>query len=240
MFASENWQDGRAGRKPLRSAWHGLWLVLGLIVALPAAHAQQQAANREQEMIRRLRQQLQSVQQQQQAIEQARDEALARAAAAEKDIAVRSEKADRLQRSLGSQSSELAATRARADRLGIEVETLRTRVSALEADKRQLESGLEAQRQVSAQRDDQKKGLESQLARSTASLAACENSREQLHSVGNTMLDEIIQAVKQNRLSLREPFTQVRRVELETRIEALRDRLDAAHQGKPLQGAAVR
>lgn len=194
--------------------------ILAAMVATPVWAAKNE--NREKQMLRRMQQQVQQ-------LDQAR-------ALAEQEKAVALADKDTLEReveTLRVSQRQLAGERAARGRLegGLkaaqaEAETLKAKLADTE---KQLADSLAQQRataQTLAQAESARKRTEGDLSGKTQELQVCQAHNGQLYGLGREMMQKYRDKSCQDALAQAEPFTGLKRVEVENLLETWRDRLD--------------
>lgn len=198
-----------------------------LLMLASAVHAQDQ--NREREALRRMQQQLGKAQQDSARTAQEKAEVEQKLKAAQDDLDKAKKQAGNAKKSAGAIA---AARRENAD--------LKSRLAALESSSKEAQQKAQAeianlrqqltetQRAFSAARQEaqvQTANLQGALDGETQRAQSCETKNRQLYSVTN----DLIKRYKQNRgtwekFLLSEPFTQLKRVEVENLLEDMRER----------------
>ena len=131
-----------------------------------------------------------------------------------------------------TQASERQAT-ANGDALSNRLEDARTRMQELVARFRETATNL--------QRTEQARGeLKQQLAASTQQLDVCSKRNVELYQVGNEVLDRYESKGLWTVLRQKEPFTQLKRAQIENLAEDYRTRMDDARYSAPGSAAAAR
>ncbi len=182
------------------------------------------AANesREKQMLRRMQQQMQQ-------LDQARTQAEQDKAAALADKETLAREVERLR------SDSVAARRERAARTRLEreiqavqgeLDTLKTKLA--EAEKQLADSQVQQRTtaQTLTQTESAKKQSEAQLAGTRRELKQCQTQNGQLYGLGREMMDKYRDKTCQDALAQAEPFTGLKKVEVENLLEAWRDRLE--------------
>ena len=234
MCATEPRPELPVWRAPRRHPWWRVALVLTLLSISIQSHAQQ-APSRDQEQIRRLRQQVQQLQQaqqeatlQQQALQKARSEADQRTAKAQGEAArVRStvkasnERVSELQTELGSLRTAHNELQAREARLVADLAQARGSLSQVRADLAERVARLQ-------QQDNSLADLDRRGRQVTDALALCSRNNQALRSVGLELLDRWQRHDWRDFAGAKEPFLQLKRVEIENLVQGYEERIDKA------------
>jgi len=201
-------------------------LALGMSSAWAASDS-----SREKQMLRRMQQQVQQIDQARAQAEQEKAAALADKDTTERELEkIRSGEASS-KRQLASERA--ARSRAEADLKALQAENdaLRTRLADAE---KQLADSLALQR-VTAQTlvhvDSAKKQMEGQLSGKAHDLQVCQTHNGQLHAIGREMMQKYRDKSCQEALAQAEPFTGLKKVEVENLLETWRDHLDREKLG---------
>jgi chromosome segregation ATPase len=173
-------------------------------------------------MLRRMQQQLQQV-------EQARAQAEQEKAAALADI-------DKLERELDAAKSanrKLASERLarnRAERsfkaAQAELDTLKVKLADTEARLSDTQARLDAASKTLAQTDSARKQTETQLADTRQEFGQCRAHNGRLYALSREMMTKYRDKTCQDALAQAEPFTGLKRVEIENLLENWRDASD--------------
>jgi hypothetical protein len=196
---------------------HGvIFLLLAAVIATPAWAAND---SREKQMLRRMQQQIQQTELARAQAEQEKTAALADKAAAEHKL----EKLDATQRQL---ASERMRTEAELKTSQAEGEALKARLADTE---KKLADSVALQRTTAeklAQTESVKKQAEGQLADSRQDLKLCQTHNGSLYALGREMMDKYRDKSCQDALAQAEPFTGLKKIEVENLLETWRDQLD--------------
>lgn len=215
-----------------------VFLALAIAAMLwgPVWAASDKKQNREREALRRAQTQLQQVQGQVSALEQEkaalgkeRDQARKEAQAArgklrkrERDLAEEKTRGEQLAKELEGAKQDLSAARTRlADTEGKLAETAKT---------------LFQTQQTLARTEADKRALESLKVRQEKDIAACEGKNLKLYQTGRELMTRFEQKTCGEILAQKEPFTGLKRVEMENLLEEYRDKLDEQKLVKPPGG----
>lgn len=197
------------------------FIVILVLVAL-VAPAWAASESREKQLLRRMQQQVQQ-------LDQARAQAEQEKAVAQAD----KENAERELEKLRVGKRQLAGERAARSRAEAELKALQAENEALKGrlsdTEKQLADSVALQRataQTLAQVESAKKQTENQLAGNQQGLKTCQAHNGKLHSIGREMMQKYRNKSCQDALAQAEPFTGLKKVEVENLLEAWRDRLD--------------
>jgi len=198
-------------------------------MAVPAWAANE---SREKQMLRRMQQQVQQIEQARAQAEQEKAAALADKETAERDL-----------EKFGATKRQLAAERAARSRMEAKLEAMQTENDALKtrlADtEKQLAESVALQRataQTLAQTESDKKHTEGELSGTVRDLQSCQTHNGSLYTLGREMMQKYHDKSCQDALAQAEPFTGLKKVEVENLLETWRDRLDREKlsvSGKP-------
>jgi chromosome segregation ATPase len=194
-------------------------LLLAAVIATPAWAANE---SREKQMLRRMQQQVQQTEQARAQAEQEKIAALADKAAAESEL----KKLDATERKLSTEQ----AARGRAEN-GLksaqsELEALKTRLAETE---KKLADNVALQRATAeklAQTESAKKQTEQQLAGNREDLKLCQTHNGSLYTLGRELMQKYQDKSCQDALAQAEPFTGLKKIEVENLMETWRDQLD--------------
>ncbi|MBU1396666.1 MAG: hypothetical protein KKE84_11105 [Gammaproteobacteria bacterium] len=186
------------------------------------------AANdsREKQMLRRMQQQVQQLDRARAQSEQEKAEALTDKEAAERELEkVRSDEAAR-KRQLASERA--ARSRAETGLKALQAESDALKVRLADTEKRLADSVAlqQATAQTLAQVESAKKQTEGALAGKAHALQACQTDNGRLYAIGREMMVKYRDKSCQDALAQAEPFTGLKKVEVENLLEAWRDQLD--------------
>ena len=197
-----------------------------LIFTLTSAPAWAANESREKQMLRRIQQQVQQ-------IDQARTlaEAEKAAALADKDTAER--ELEKIRSGVATSKHQLATERAARTRIETEQKAVQSENDVLKkrlADTEvQLAASAALQRvtaQMLAQVESAKKRTEGELSGKANKLQVCQAHNGQLYAMGREMMQKYRDKSCQDALAQAEPFTGLKKVEVENLLEIWRDRLD--------------
>lgn len=198
------------------------WLLA--MMALAASPSWAANDSREKQMLRRMQQQMQQLDQARAQSEQERAAALADKETAERELEkARSDEAAR--------KRQLAGERAARSRTETELKALQAESEALKARLADSVALQQVTAQTLAQVESAKKQTEGQLAGKAHDLQACQTHNGRLYAVGREMMDKYRDKSCQDALAQVEPFTGLKKVEVENLLEAWRDKLDRERLG---------
>lgn len=207
-----------------------LILVL-LLAATAAAPVWAASESREKQMLRRMQRQVQQLDQARAQAEQEKAAALADKDAAEREL-------EKFRSATASAKRQLAGERAACSRLERERQALRTEVETLKArladTEKQLADSVALQRataQSLAQVESAKKQTEGELSGTVHDLQACQAHNGRLYAIGREMMRKYRDKSCRDALAQAEPFTGLKKVEVENLLETWRDRLDREKLG---------
>ena len=195
-------------------------LMISLLLAgLATAPAWGANESREKQMLRRLQQQIQQTEQARAQAEQEKATALA-----DKDVA------ERELEKLSATKRQLASARGRLDgelkSAQAELETLKARLATTE---KQLADSLALQRATAdklAQSESAHRLANQQLADHRQDLKVCREHNTRLYTLGRELSVKYRDKSCQDALAQAEPFTGLKKIEVENLMETWRDQLD--------------
>lgn len=198
-------------------------------MAVPAWAANE---SREKQMLRRMQQQVQQIEQARAQAEQDKAAALADKEAAEREL-----------EKFGVTKRQLAGERAARSRMEAELKIMQTENDALKTRLADTEKQLvdsvalqQATAQRLAQTESAKKHTEGELSGTVRELQTCQTHNGSLYTLGREMMQKYRDKSCQDALAQAEPFTGLKKVEVENLLENWRDRLDReklSASGKP-------
>jgi len=201
-------------------------ILIFFVVATVAAPAWAASESREKQMLRRMQQQVQQLDQARAQAEQDKAAALADKDAAEREL-------EKVRSSEASSKRQLARERAARSRIEAELKALQAETEALKArladTEKQLADSVALQRvtaQTLAQVESAKKKTEGQLSGKAHDLQVCQTHNGQLYAIGREMMQKYRDKSCQDALVQAEPFSGLKKVEVENLLETWRDRLD--------------
>lgn len=196
------------------------------LVAMTAAPAWAANDSRERQMLRRMQQQVQQVDQARAQAEQEKATALADKETAERDL-------EKTRADTAATRRQLAGERSARSRMGRELQALQTEWDKLKArlsdTEKQLADSVAVQRataQTLAQAEAEKKQAAARLAGKEQDLNVCQSHNGRLYGIGREMMQKYRDKSCQDALAQAEPFTGLKKVEVENLLEIWRDRLD--------------
>lgn len=194
-------------------------LVVGAIAATPVWAA---SDNREKLMLRRMQQQVQQIEQARALAEQEKAVALADKESAEREV----EKLGTAQRQLSGERTARGRAERELKTLQAEMEALKLKLSETETKLVDSETLRRTTAQTLTQTESARKQIENQLADRQQDLKICQSHNGQLYGLGREMMHKYRDKSCQDALAQAEPFTGLKKVEMENLLEAYRDKLD--------------
>jgi len=202
-----------------------------LLVTMTGAPAWAANESREKQMLRRMQQQVQQ-------IDQARAQAVQEKAVALADKDTTERQLEKIRSGEATSKRQLASERAARSRAEADLKALRAESDALKArlaaTEKQLADSVALQgatAQTLAQVESAKKQTEGHLAAKAHDLQVCQTHNGQLYAIGREMMQKYRDKSCQEALAQAEPFTGLKKVEVENLLETWRDRLDREKLG---------
>lgn len=192
--------------------WISGVLVAALLLAAASASAADNKADREREQLKRL-------QQMQRKLEQEKSQLAQEKAALDGQLKETQEKLDETGR-----KAQSAAVRAAA--LGKELAGVKAEKEALSGKLAETEKKLAETSDALGKSETSGRQLSAGLQQKTQGLATCEAKNEKLHGYGTELLDRYEKKGCGDAMLQGEPFTQLKRVEIENLVEDYREKLD--------------
>ena len=198
-------------------------------LAVPAWAANE---SREKQMLRRLQQQAQQLEQARAQAEQDKAAALADKDAAEREL----EKFDATKRQLAGARAARSRMEARLKAVQTDKYALAARLADIE---KQLADSMALQQATAhrlAQTESARKQTEGELSGTVRDLQSCRTHNDSLYTLGREMMQKYRDKSCKDALAQAEPFTGLKKVEVENLLETWRDRLDReklSASGKP-------
>ncbi|MHB1351863.1 MAG: hypothetical protein ACYCWA_00960 [Thiobacillus sp.] len=196
-----------------------LFLMLAATLAAPAWAA---GESREKQMLRRMQQQMRQ-------IDQARVQAEQEKAAALADRETLEHEVEKLREEGAAARRERAARKRAAHELKAaqtELDGLRIRLAETEKQLADSEARQRATAQTLAQAESAKKQSEAHLAGVRQDLGQCQTHNGRLYLLGREMMRKYRDKSCRDTLAQAEPFTGLKKVEVENLLESWRDDLD--------------
>jgi len=207
------------------------FVISTFLVAMTATPAWAANDSRERQMLRRMQQQVQQVDQARAQAEQGKATALADKETAERDLEkTRSDTAATRRQLAGERSVRIRIER-ELQALQTERDMLKARLADSEkqlADSTALQSSIA---QTLAQAESEKKQAAARLAGKEQDLNVCQSHNGRLYGIGREMMQKYRDKSCQDALAQAEPFTGLKKVEVENLLEIWRDRLDRETHG---------
>lgn len=200
------------------------WAISWVVVALLATPAWAANESREKQMLRRMQQQVQQTEQARAQAEQEKTAALADKAAAEAEL----KKLGAAERKLSAEQAARSRAESGLKSTQSELEGLKARLA--ETDKK-LADSLALQRATSGKLAQ----TEQQLAGHRDDLKLCRTHNASLYTLGREMMQKYHDKSCQDALAQAEPFTGLKRIEVENLMETWRDQLDRDKLGVAVQ-----
>lgn len=211
-----------------------VWCLLLLLTQ--ASPAKDPADKREREMLRRMQQQLQQVQAQLSSLEKERvglSQSLDKAAREAKAAQGRAARLDRELKTERQQREDLTKELERARQ---DLASERERLARSETRLADTQKILEQTSRALTNSEEGKRHLEGVRTRQEREIALCEDKNKRLYVIGRELMVRFEQKSCNEILAQREPFTGLKRVEVENLLEEYRDKLDEQRLIKPPGG----
>ena len=180
-------------------------LMLAFAITVAPTQAAEKKADLNKEQIRRLQQVQRKLEQEKAALEQERGTVAAE---------------------LGEVKKKADAEARRAGSLRKELDALTTEKDAVAAKLTETEAELRKTQEQQRATDGERKRLETLTAKHTKSIANCEDHNAKLHSQGVALLEKYQSKTCFDAILQAEPFTGLRRVEIENFVEDNRENFD--------------
>ena len=187
----------------------------GALAASAAGNAGNKDQKKERQALRRMQQQLNEIQQQKSVLDQ------------EKTVLEETLKKTHGETESHKRSAASAATRA---------SRLEKDIDAANKEKTQLHTQLDDAKKQNEELSGQRKQLEQDLKNTTTALekqneqrVLCEANNDQLYRIGRELADWYTSKGAMNAILEAEPFTRMKRVEMENLLENYRDKLEGQH-----------
>jgi chromosome segregation ATPase len=198
------------------------WVISLLLAGLATAPAWAANESREKQMLRRLQQQVQQTEQARVQAEQEKATALADKDAAEREL-----------EKLGATKRQLASANAARGKLDGELKSAQTELETLKArlaeTEKQLADSLALQRATAdklAQAESANKLSMQQMTNNRQDLKTCREHNTRLYTLGRELSVKYRDKSCQDALAQAEPFTGLKKIEVENLMETWRDQLD--------------
>lgn len=213
-------------------------LLAGLILANPSG-ASDKKANREREMLRRVQVQLQQAQSQVGGLEQEKAKLAQDLAAAEKGAKAASAaraQASRLKADLAREQEQREVQAKELETARQDIAALRERLAQTEKQLAESSQKLQETTQTLARSEAERQTLEAIQARQTREIALAEEKNLALYQLGRDLMVRYENKSCGEILVQKEPFTGLKRVQIENLLEEYRDKLDEQRILKPPGG----
>ena len=212
------------------------FLVLGCLAFGSVHAASDKKASKEKEALRRVQMQLQQVQGQIATLEQEKA-----TLGGERDLARKEAKT--AQGKLGKLNKSLSEEKQRGEQLTKELEGVKqelaatqTRLTATDGKLAETAKSLFQTQQTLARTESDKRQLEGVKVRQEKEIASCEGKNLKLYQTGRELMTRFEQKSCGEVIAQKEPFTGLKRVEIENLLEEYRDKLDEQKLIKPPGG----
>jgi hypothetical protein len=209
-------------------------LIFFLLTGLVAAPAWGASESREKQMLRRMQQQVQQTEQARAQAEQEKNTALADKAAAETEL----KKLDATARKLATEQAARSRAESGLKSAESELEALKMRLAETE---KKLADSVALQRATADKlvlTESAKKQTEQQLVGNREDLQLCQTRNGSLYTLGREMMQKYRDKSCQDALAQAEPFTGLKKIEVENLMETWRDQLDRDRLDKGKLSAA--
>lgn len=200
-----------------------------LLAVMVLATSPSRAANdsREKQMLRRMQQQVQQLDQARAKAEQEKADALADKENLQREL----DKLKAVKRQLTGERLVRKRAEHELKALQAELEALKTRIAETEAKLAESQVQQRAAAHTLAQTESAKKQTETQLAGTRQNLKLCQTHNGRLYGLGREMMQKYRDKSCQDALAQAEPFTGLKKVEVENLLESWRDQLDRERLG---------
>jgi chromosome segregation ATPase len=201
-------------------------MLAGALICGPAFASPDKKASREKEAARRAQMQLQQVQSQLSALEQEKLTLGSERDKAQKEAKGAKGKIGKLEKDLSQE--KLKAEQLLKDLEGVKQELATTQTRLAETETKLTDTGKTlAQTQMTLARTEaDKRQLESIKTRNEREIASCEDKNLKLYQTGRELMTRFEKKSCGEVLAQKEPFTGLKRVEIENLLEEYRDKLD--------------
>ncbi len=197
--------------------------IMGLVAALAAAPLWASDDSRERQMLRRMQQQVQQIEQARVQAEQDKAAALADKDGLEREVEKLKDSAKRLAGARSARARAERALKAAQD----EIDTLKSKLADTEAKLAESQAQARATAGRLADTESAKKQTESALAGVRLDLRTCGEHNGRLYALSREMMGKYRDKSCQDALAQAEPFTGLKKVEVENLLETWRDKADA-------------
>lgn len=207
----------------------GLLILLVLASAFSTSNAwsEDKRASREREALRRAQQQVQQIRQEKTALEE-------KLAGFEQEKAALAQQKEKLAGQIDGAQARAKSESAKRQQLQLALDAMTQEKQTLQTQKAELDQRLAelTTRQTStdrelAQTQAQKKQAESTLLTRDRQVASCEDKNSKLYQYGRDLIAQCRDHSAADAVLRLEPFTGIKRVEIENLLEEYRDKLDA-------------
>lgn len=211
-------------------------LIFALLVTGPAAAASDKKANREREMLRRAQMQLQQVQGQIGTLEQEKAKLTQDLDAAAKAAKSAEGRAARLNRELKGERQQREALAKEIEQVKRDLAGARERLEQTSGRLTETQQSLVQTQRTLAATEADKRNLEGIKTRNEREIALCEDKNLKLYQTGRELMVRFEKKSCGEVMAQGEPFTGLKRVEVENLLEEYRDKLDEQKLIKPPGG----
>lgn len=200
-----------------------LWVVLPLLLVqmMGVALAEDAKPSREKEALRKTQQQLAQT-------TQARNALQERLTTAEKDLEELRKNVGQLQSRSSSEGAKNKSLQTELAAAALEAQTLRTQKSDLEQRLNIATARIASTEKELLQAQQQRKLLTENLQAKNLQVTSCLQNNKDLYAAGRSLIEQCRDESNSARLLRLEPLSGTSKVFLENKMEAVRDKLDAA------------
>ncbi len=213
-----------------------VWLILCGLASGPGFAGSDKKAGREKEALRRVQMQLQQVQGQVATLEQEKSQLGSQLDQARKEARAVQGKLRKLIQSLSEEKSRGEQLRKEVEEVKQALASSKSRLADTEAGLAETSNKLQRTQQTLARTEADKRQLEGVKLRNEKEIASCEDKNLKLYQTGRALMTRFEQKSCGEILAQKEPFTGLKRVEVENLLEEYRDKLDEQKLIKPPGG----
>ncbi|OYY92886.1 MAG: hypothetical protein B7Y41_14095 [Hydrogenophilales bacterium 28-61-23] len=201
-------------------------LLAGSLICGPVFAAGDKKANREREAMRRAQMQLQQVQGQLSTLEQEKLTLSGERDKARKEAKGAQGKLGKLEKDLGQEKAKGEQLLKDLEGVKQELATTQTRLADTETKLTETGKTLSQTQMTLARTEADKRQLEGVKTRNEREIASCEDKNLKLYQTGRELMTRFENKSCGEVLAQKEPFTGLKRVEIENLLEEYRDKLD--------------